>query len=435
MADRFTLTQGVQIGKESTHGTAVPATMRLKAATLAPRPMGAFKEYRPQGLKRKAVSALAKEWTEANLSGLANYTELGILLESLVGNRATTAEAGGVYEHAWISNRQEPDAMATLTCEIGSADGCERFAYGLVSALGFKMTRDDVEISGHLYGGKLQTSTLDSISLTQGPNEVQTITLTGSPSAGSFTLSFNEATTAPIDHAASGSTMQSALEALSTVGSGNVQVTGASGGPYTATFVGALGHRAVALLEADGSGLTGGGVSVALTTQGGLTEHANAPLLPGDVNLYLADSPSALGGGGTQMLRAFDASWSFGERAKPFWTQDASLGAFSGYAETEPKEMLDLLLAADAQGVALLSTARSGATKYLRIAAASKALTIGSSGTPYRFQLDAAVKVSAFKEFKDEQGVYCVGYELEVVDDAAWGKSYVFSLRNGVAAY
>lgn len=434
MSDRFTLTQGVQIGKETVKGTAVAATVRLKSTTLAPKPMGAFKDYRAEGFKRKSLLALTKEWSESNLTGLANYTELGFWLDSLVGNR-TTADLGlGAFEHVWISNRQDLDNLSTYTCEIGSAEGCERFSFGFVNSLGFKMNRDDIELTGHLYGGKLATSSLDSITLSQGPSSVQTVSVNGAPTGGTFTLSFNDAETSPLAYDAAASAVESALTALPTVGLGNATVAGSDGGPFAVTFGGALAHKRVGPVTADASDLTGGTtptVTVDQTQMGGMAEIVDIPLLPGDVSVYLADTVEGLDSG--QLLRSFDSSWTFGDRTKPFWTQNADESTFSGMAETEPKEMLDILLGADAQGLSLMAAARTGARKYIRIQAQSKAFAVG--GAPYKFQLDASVQVSAFKEFKDEQGVYSIGYELEVLDDPDWGKSYQFLLRNGVASY
>lgn len=60
-----------------------------------------------------------------------------------------------------------------------------------------------------------------------------TVTIGGSPSGGTFTLTFAGQTTSGIAYNAAASAVQSALEALSTVGSGNATVTGSAGGPYT----------------------------------------------------------------------------------------------------------------------------------------------------------------------------------------------------------
>lgn len=96
-------------------------------------------------------------------------------------------------------------------------------------------------------------------------SNVQLVTLTGSPTGGTFTLSYQGATTAAIGYNAPASTVQTALAALSTVGSGNVEVIGA--GPYRIKFIETLADVSVSLLTGSGAGLTGGtspSVSVAI---------------------------------------------------------------------------------------------------------------------------------------------------------------------------
>ena len=56
---------------------------------------------------------------------------------------------------------------------------------------------------------------------------------------GSFTVDFGGARTTPLAHNASAAQVQTALEALSTIGAGNVQVSGEPGGPYSVEFTGA----------------------------------------------------------------------------------------------------------------------------------------------------------------------------------------------------
>lgn len=101
--------------------------------------------------------------------------------------------------------------------------------------------------------------------------EAQSVTISGAPTGGTFTLSFGGNTTSAIAYNASAAAVQAALEALASIGAGNVSVSGAAGGPYTVTFVGALANTNVAQLTATGS-LTGGSspaVAVATTTAGG----------------------------------------------------------------------------------------------------------------------------------------------------------------------
>jgi hypothetical protein len=109
-----------------------------------------------------------------------------------------------------------------------------------------------------------------------GANEVQTVTITGSPTGGTFTLTYDGQTTATIAYNATAATVQSRLIALSTLEEGNVSVTGSAGGPYTVTFT---GGKDVTALTASGAGLTGGSspaVTVATATVGGSASFVRA---------------------------------------------------------------------------------------------------------------------------------------------------------------
>lgn len=76
----------------------------------------------------------------------------------------------------------------------------------------------------------------------------------GSQSSGNFTLTYGGQTTGNIAYNASAATVQAALEGLSSIGSGNVSVTGNTGGPYTIRMIGAKGG-ATASFTANFSGL------------------------------------------------------------------------------------------------------------------------------------------------------------------------------------
>lgn len=83
---------------------------------------------------------------------------------------------------------------------------------------------------------------------------VKTVTITGTPTGGTFTLSFGGQTTSGIAYNATAAAVQSALVALSSVGAGNATVSGSAGGPYTVTFNGVTGT-----LTASGASLTPSG--------------------------------------------------------------------------------------------------------------------------------------------------------------------------------
>lgn len=111
----------------------------------------------------------------------------------------------------------------------------------------------------------------DGTNLLGGNNETQIITITGAPDGGTFTVTYSGQTTGNIAFDASAATVDTALEALSNIGAGDVTVTGNAGGPWTVEFTGALASTNVALMTADGSGLTGGtnpDADVAVDTEG-----------------------------------------------------------------------------------------------------------------------------------------------------------------------
>lgn len=87
-----------------------------------------------------------------------------------------------------------------------------------------------------------------------------TVTVTGSPTGGTFTLLVAVGTDAPVEsgtiaHNAAGATVQTALQAMPNVGAGNATVTGA--GPYTVTFPAALARADVSVTLGTNA-LTGG---------------------------------------------------------------------------------------------------------------------------------------------------------------------------------
>ena len=99
-----------------------------------------------------------------------------------------------------------------------------------------------------------------------GVNAVQSITIGGSPTGGTFTISYGGQTSAGIAYNASAATVQAALQAMSSIGAGNCTVTGSAGGPYTVTFTGTLGIQAITTITGSASGLTGGTPTIALAS-------------------------------------------------------------------------------------------------------------------------------------------------------------------------
>jgi hypothetical protein len=109
-------------------------------------------------------------------------------------------------------------------------------------------------------------------------NDVQTVSITGTPTGGTFTLTYNGQTTAAIAYNASAATVQAALALLTNIGtSANIACSGGAlpGSAVVCTFQGLLGNAAQPVMTANGAGLTGGttpAVVVTHTTTGTFAE-------------------------------------------------------------------------------------------------------------------------------------------------------------------
>jgi hypothetical protein len=92
-------------------------------------------------------------------------------------------------------------------------------------------------------------------------NEEQKVTLNANAIGGTYRLRFGGTapanTSISISLGASAATVQSALEGISSIGAGNVTVTGPNGGPYDIRFIGALADIDHPLMTSDPAGLIG----------------------------------------------------------------------------------------------------------------------------------------------------------------------------------
>jgi hypothetical protein len=87
-------------------------------------------------------------------------------------------------------------------------------------------------------------------------NEIQRVAIQGSPTGGTFTLTYSGQTTSGVAYNASAATLQTALEALSNIGVSEAITTGNPGGPWFVEFKGTLAAANQPLMTGDGSSLT-----------------------------------------------------------------------------------------------------------------------------------------------------------------------------------
>ena len=94
----------------------------------------------------------------------------------------------------------------------------------------------------------------------QAADELQTVTITGGPTAGTFVLNFGGNATTPLNWNCTAAQMQTALQALPSIGANNALVTGGPGpsSAFLVQFTAGLGKVNQALMTMTNNLLTGG---------------------------------------------------------------------------------------------------------------------------------------------------------------------------------
>lgn len=154
------------------------------------------------------------------------------------------------------------------------------------------------------------------------------------------------------------------------------------------------------------------------------------PILPQEIDVFINDTSGALGT--TKALRVLEAAFSLGDRFGPVWTLNSANTSFAAHVETEPSGRLELLVEADAEGMAMLTAMRTGASKFVRVKATSPDLA--GAAIPYSFQLDAACKVAEVGDFDDADGLYAIRWTFDIVYDATWAKAFQIEVINKLTA-
>lgn len=174
-----------------------------------------------------------------------------------------------------------------------------------------------------------------------GTNEVQTLTITGAPTGGTYTLTFSGQTTSAIPYNATTAQVITALEALSNVNFGSVAVSGGPhpGTPITVAFGGDYEHTDVPQMTATGS-FTGGttpaitpttstasslttvvnGVSIASQVYANAAAGAAVPNYPAQIDslLFVTGTKLFLDGGNLDLGLVRDSSLNSRNRYRQF---------------------------------------------------------------------------------------------------------------------
>lgn len=207
----------------------------------------------------------------AGYDGAGSLFALGVRVTKLAADGSPLPGANNCYTTESLvsigltQTYSEPDAIELTN---GQGVTCVYYAPPKTLLAGaieeFRICTPDPAILQFCCGGDLIT--------TGGTNEVQTVTITGTPTGGTFTLTFDGDTTDPIDFDAVAADVQAELLALDSISTGDVTVSGGPGPgtPYVLTFAGQYADQDVPAVSATGN-FTGGttpAIAVTETTAG-----------------------------------------------------------------------------------------------------------------------------------------------------------------------
>lgn len=155
---------------------------------------------------------------DADIGRIAGFSRV------IVSNGLPSDVGFAFHRSAYVLNMQAPAIPAGAS--YGTSRAYQNLSLRWIRDYDFRNVQDrsmfDVYIGTNVVADGADTS------------EVQTVTVTNG--ANPFTLTFNGQTTAGIAGNAAAATVQTALNGLSTIGTGGTSVTGSAGGPYTVTF-------------------------------------------------------------------------------------------------------------------------------------------------------------------------------------------------------
>lgn len=172
MAERASVFQQVQLGLETTPGTAVAASKLLQSMDIVPTAQVGVDIYRPQGIKYPTVAIPGQDMVAGRVTGKPTYTELIYPFSGLFGAATITGpNADGAY--TWVFNPASaaPDAFKTFTVQRGSSVAAEQWAFGLFAGFGMTFNRQTADLTGAMIAQAITTG----VTMTATPTAIPLI--------------------------------------------------------------------------------------------------------------------------------------------------------------------------------------------------------------------------------------------------------------------
>jgi hypothetical protein len=177
MAERASINQRVQVGVETTSGTAAAANKLLESFKFVFGIEAEVAYFRATGRKYPAEQEEQQEWSSGSMDGNMDYNGLVYPLSGIAGAATISASASSATAKQWlfVPPITGNTTVKTFTFEQGDAVRAHKIAYGLFTQWGYKLTRKEFTTSGTLMGQLLS----DGITLTSSPTGITLAPMVG----------------------------------------------------------------------------------------------------------------------------------------------------------------------------------------------------------------------------------------------------------------
>lgn len=436
-ASRADVNQKLYLSPETIIGAAVAALKKFPSLSVEPERVQDDQFYRPAGQLVPGSGVKHREWSEPKYNAAIDFNELTYIFAGLFGSVSPSNPTSGVYSWVWTPTESDFGTPKTFTARMGDTLASALIPGMYFNSMNMRISDDTSEVSGDCFGYAINDN--------EGPvnaslsDEVQQLVITGSPTGGTFTLTFGGDTTNALAYNASAAEVQAELEGLAAIGSGNVQCYGSGlpGGTITIHFVKSKGATNVAAITSTDS-LTGGSTpatAISTLTAGGASSYSaitQQPISKNQWNLYIDSSYGSIGT--TKFCDALELGISIPklrEMVKVLCTYYPSFKDAVAIAVEAMTATTVLIKNTDVIAFMKSYNVPSKPTYYFRFEAIGAVI----SGTyKYTLTIDMALKCATPKERRNVKGVYAYQIDNQFVADASLGGPIKITLQNIVSA-
>lgn len=420
-----------QIGVEAigASGVKVVGDRVLQALGFTLDPEVDISVFGPAGQLYDTAAIINREWSSGGITGQPDYREIAWPLSGVFGDpTVAVVSAGAVWDLTWNPRSVGGlDRPRTFSLEQGAAGiSAEAVQFLVMTAMNQNFSRE----GGNDQGGAFFARRLDW-DAQMSTNQVYTITPSGTVSGGTFLISYGGENTAAIAYNATASAIQTALEALPGVIPGDVFVAGGpmNTAPVTVESRGDNAQQTVTITIDDALVTGGGTIDGAITTPADVPTASDVtPIMPGEINVYVDTTDTALGT--TQYTGDFACGWGIGDRRNPVWTLNRSLNSFASMVETKPNPTFTLSVNDDAVGRQLIPIMRAGTSRFIRIECVGPIIT---GAFHFEYVIDLHGKIVQAPGRGDVGGARSLDWTFRTMHSSAWGQSMRIRLRTDIA--